>query len=151
MARLTVAALVAALNGCGHVPTPGRIFEMPCQQGAELVVWTDVYGRTDKPPAVRWVLEHEQDCVDPTSGRGAFWFPGAGCHEGLTLSPYEVTVSWHDGDTYDFSAFAHELLHAAQWRQGIWDPQHVRPEWDLVPAAKEALASSDICSMEAAP
>jgi hypothetical protein len=117
-ARILAFAIV-----CGCAFLPGKVVALDRQEQAIYLIWHDTYGRSDMPPHIRWVMPDAQTCTDDTSGRGGFETP-VGCREGLTLSPLEVSVAWHDGDTFDVTALAHELAHAAEARSGIIDPSH---------------------------
>jgi hypothetical protein len=85
----------------------------------------------------------ELTCTDPNSGNPGFR-TSAGCREGYTASPWEVSVAWHDGDRFSQTALAHELRHAADAREGVVDPSHKGPQWRAVEAANAALETAGL-------
>ncbi len=126
---LLVVVVLLAFSGCAALGMRGQRVEIERQAVAVHVIWHDTYGRTDKAPGVRWVQKlSDLTCVDPNSGRPGFK-TSAGCREGYTLMPWEVSVAWHEGDNFATTALAHELLHQDLWRRGIMDPNHKRQEW----------------------
>lgn len=111
--------------GCSAV-LPGQAVNLYGQDEAMRIVWNGAYGRGDAPPTVRWVFAAGQTCTDPATGRGGFPTT-VGCKEGVCLLPSEVSVAIHDGEPFSTTAFAHEAMHAAQWRGGTFDPYHRTP------------------------
>lgn len=127
---LTVIGLLTAMvwlgSGCAHlvVKNDGTVAD---QDHAIHIVWKDVYGRTDEHPGVRWVHGSDLDCIDPVSGKpgfGVVLITGAACREGVTYVPWLVEVAWSGKDKLSGTVLAHELMHAAQLRDAIIDPNH---------------------------
>jgi hypothetical protein len=123
-----------ATYGCASLPsTPLPPGPAAGEEQAVHIAWVEVYGRKDRPPLVRWVQGAQLVCTDPNSGKGGFWIPdpdeGVVCREGLTMSYLECFVAWHGEASFAETALAHELLHVAQARGGVFDPRHKRPEW----------------------
>lgn len=139
--RLAVLALL--LTSCATLGVRGEAAKLPGLAEAESAAWR-IYGRTDTPPTVLIVQGSELTCVDPNSGKRGFMVllvDGQTCREGYTLTADRVSVSYH-GEPWAETVLAHELLHAAQAREGIIDPNHTRPEWaTLVPAAQAAMVT----------
>jgi hypothetical protein len=133
-ALATVAwVLLLWLSGCATTQLPEAVRDGEAQ--AVAIAWR-MYGRTDLPPLVRWKQGEALSCTDPNSG--ARGFPvflledgeaKPGCREGYTMSPYSCDVAWHGELSFSETALAHELLHVAHLRQGIFDGDHKRPEW----------------------
>jgi hypothetical protein len=125
--------------GCatGGAPLPTGV--RAGEEQAVHIIWSEVYGRTDRPPLVRWIQGAALSCIDPASDKPGFpqWdFPAGldqaavqACHEGYTWSPLEVLVSWHGEASFSDTALAHELWHAADLRRFRSDAKHVGPEW----------------------
>lgn len=120
------------------------------QEQAVDIVWHEVYGRTDRPPLIRWKEGGELSCTDSQSGKPGFPVldidPGnpdgevvGHCREGFTWSPLEVLVAWHGELSFSETALAHELLHVALLRRGIFLGHHRRP--DFQPAIDRANAA----------
>jgi len=147
-AVVVMAALLLCSHGCatgGPLPTPGL---RDGSEKAAAIIW-HVYGRTDLPPVIHWVQGKDLTCTDPDSGEPGF--PQMNekgepvCHEGLTLTPWSCYVAWTGQPSFSDTALAHELLHVAQFRAGILDPRHERPEWTLlVPRANAALVENGL-------
>ena len=98
-------------------------------------------GRTDEPPDVKLVVGTQLSCTDPVSGHPGFpvaMLNGMDCREGYTVTPWFTVVA--ERQPWSDSALIHELLHVAQLRSGIVDPNHTRAEWTtIVPVARAAL------------
>ena len=118
--------LLAAAAGCVGPLAPGEPVEVRNQEEAVEIIWEDALGREDQPPRVRWVFADDQTCIHGHSGRGGF-DTVVGCVEGLTVSPFVVTVSWVTGGTFSDTTLAHELVHAAQARSLVFDRDHETP------------------------
>ncbi len=151
LAKWTIAALVilaAYLPGCSHlVVRPGGFIDG--QDRAMTIVWNEVYGRTDQPPAIRWITEF--DCDDPISGKPGFpvfLVTGWTCREGYTVVPWQCEVSLHTDDHFSDTAMAHEMAHSMQMRMGVIDTQHKTNEvWGaggLVEKANENLVKEGL-------
>lgn len=122
--RLLAALL---LTGCAVLP-PGRATVFPGQPETVATVWAAVYGRSDTPPAVLWVMPADLHCTDPASGYPGFRWAGW-CMEGLTLEPTTVFVAYRPGEALSRAALRHEFAHAYMARDGRLDPFHDGPEW----------------------
>jgi hypothetical protein len=146
-------ALLFWLAGCATVglPTAPRTG----QEQAVHIVWVESYGRTDRPPLIRWQEGAALSCTDPVSGKPGFpvalaYADEAGghvaCREGDTWSPIEVIVAWHGEPSFSETALAHELLHAAKLREGDFRDQHRLPAslafFAAVDAANAALVAA---------
>lgn len=138
--------LLAALTGCSLLGMRGVRVDLPNQAEAVRLVWEVTYKRTDKAPGVRWVKDGMLTCKDPNSGRPGFKTT-AGCREGYTLAPWEVSVAWHDGDSFGMTALAHELLHVVLLRQGILDMDHSRREWTPMETCNAHYPSEPRCGL----
>lgn len=132
--------LLAALLLAGCLP-PGSSVPKEGQREAMQIVWVDEYQRFDPAPTVIWVGEADQNCIDPASGKGGFTWLGS-CHEGLTIDPFQSRVSWHDGDVFSATAFAHELWHVVDARHGVFDTHHTGPAWG--PTGAVAIANESL-------
>lgn len=117
------------------LPTPTPVREG--QEKAAWIVWTS-YGRSDAPPTVRWLEGPALNCA---IGDSAGFQTPVGCRQGFTWTPFNVSVAWRPGDEFSTTALAHEYMHAAQLRQGIVDPEHLRPEWQPGGAVDQANAT----------
>lgn len=130
------------------LPTPGL---RDGSERAVAIVWR-VYGRTDLPPVIHWVQGSALSCTSK-GGRPGFPAPiekgideyDVECMEGLTLTPMSCYVAWSGPASFSETLLAHELLHVAQFRDGILDPLHTRPEWAvLVPRADAAIVEAGL-------
>lgn len=128
LSPLGPAAILTAFLGCATLGVRGDVIVLQRQEQAVHIIWHDIYGHEDLPPAVRWVVGAELTCEDPHSHRPGFE-TAVGCREGFTMSGLEVSVAYHDGDTFSQTVLGHELEHASQARRGIIDSDHDRPEW----------------------
>lgn len=130
------AVLFLLLASC--MPPRGSSVPKEGQRKAMQIVWVDEYQRFDPAPTVLWVEPADQDCIDPASGLGGFTWLGA-CHEGLTLTPFETRISWHEGETYSHGEpFAHELWHVVDARRGVFDLMHRGAAWGPTGIVEEA-------------
>lgn len=137
-----LAALVFYFPLCGLLSSACATFPvLPPREGEGLAVWIawhNVYGRTDAPAKIRWIRGKNLSCIDPVSGKPGFpqWDvdqilikgPEPACREGLCDSPLEVFVADH-GEAFSETAMCHELYHAAQARDLIFDPFHKGSGW----------------------
>lgn len=123
-----VAGLLLVAGGCVGPLARGESVELRNQEEAVAIVWEDALGRDDQAPRVRWVFADDQTCIHGRSGRGGF-DTVVGCVEGLTISPFVVTVSWVTGGAFSDTTLAHELVHAAQARSLVFDVDHQTPEF----------------------
>ncbi len=129
-------------TGCSHlmVRPNGSIAG---QERATEIIWVETYGRTDAPPAVRWITD--LNCTSDINGRPGFMIysaEGHVCREGVTIVPYQVEIALRADDTFSTTTLAHEFLHAAQMRSLIFDPLHKTEGFQpggLVDRANEAL------------
>lgn len=137
------------LHGCAT----GSVAMQPGQEKAVWIVWVQVYGRPDAPPAIKWVTD--LPCTDKASDRPGFYvIPSpedltdddrdhGTCREGFTYRWDQVSVALHPGDKPSTTVMAHELLHAALWRQGIVFGHHRRPDfYPLIDEANAALSAA---------
>jgi hypothetical protein len=107
------------------------------QEQAVHVVWAEAFGRTDRPPLVRWLEGSALVCDCVEDGQRGFYIPAADegkpqfqCRTGFTWSPLEVLVAWHGEESFALTALAHELLHAALLREGVvFERHHDRPDF----------------------
>lgn len=114
------------LSSCATV---GSVVPRVGQEQAVHIIWVEVYGRTDRPPLVRWYTGDQLTCTDPDSGKPGIQM-GAECREGWTWSPVEVLVSYHGETSLSETALAHEFLHALLLREGVWlESHHDRPDF----------------------
>ena len=105
------------------------------QDEAVELVWK-VYGRTDSPPAIRWITGSDLDCIDPNSGKQGFTIAEIAnddehgiirCREGYTMRFDEVMAAYHGERSIADTAALHELLHLALAREGVFIGHHTRP------------------------
>lgn len=125
------AALAILLVGCGM---PGEVFEIPGQVEATRMIWNESYGRTDAPPAVKWVTGDELDCTLNDGRRGfSVWYAAQDCMDGGTAFDDETSVAYYGpGDEKRaFSVVAHEAWHVIGIRAGHRDTKHLAPAWQL--------------------
>jgi hypothetical protein len=129
------------------------------QEQAVFIAWQS-YGRSDMPPLVRWKSGKQLTCDDTKSGKRGFYIPKTSadlpqnqsklpwpipdfeieCKEGFTWSPLEILVAWHGEISFSETALAHELLHAALLRKGIWLNHHDLPYFNsMVDNANELI------------
>src|SRR5688572_19508572 len=102
--------LVGPLSGC----SPGTFDRLPGQDRAEQIVWRELYGETDDPPAVEWV-DGEPPC-------------------GSTWLGWKVRVEIRRDLDHPIarSAYPHELMHWHTFnRTGDVDAAHWRGDWEL--------------------
>jgi hypothetical protein len=140
VACFALGLLIAALflGGCATVGTSTipRVGPRVGQEQAVYIIWTEVYGRTDRPPLIRWAEGDQLTCTDPSSGKGGFpQWDGHGeqvCREGITMSPLECVASWHGEDSFGETVMAHEMWHVALARMLIVDDDHLRDDWHTV-------------------
>lgn len=110
--------------------------EEPRQADAIAIVWGGVYGQTIDPPAIDWMV----NCIGPNNEPGVM--SGGVCVGGV-FHGWHIDLPWV-GNYHD-SAFAHELLHAKQAKQGIYDYEHTLPEWTtLLPEANDLLTNQGL-------
>jgi hypothetical protein len=121
-------ALLALAAGCGFPARPG-------QERAERLVWSAAFSAPGAPPPVEW---REDDCGGPQVGARYL----GECYAGIYVRDDHALVAWR-GSIHG-SSYAHELMHALQWRHGVEDPEHRRAEWSLVEAANRDLAASGL-------
>jgi hypothetical protein len=117
----------------------------PNQDRAVSIVWNGMYGETRDPPQIEW---REDFCNPKYPDIAGVSYEGV-CYAGLTFDYYLSMVAWR-GNFSGYGlprgmAFSHELLHAHQALDGIYDPNHLLPVWTtLVPAADKALADDGL-------
>src|SRR5688572_10763689 len=102
--------LVFWLYGCATIqPVLDQFQPKPGQDEAVRIVWVDVMGRPDKPPAVRWI---EGDALNRTTSSGGpgFLTPLQACVQGFTVSLWHVDVAAWPGMLFSESALPHEFL-----------------------------------------
>lgn len=147
---VALVAFLAMATGCATVGT-GPAPQKPGLSEAVALVW-NFYGRTDPPPKVRVLEGAALSCTDPNSGAEGFpvilgaedGAPRVDCREGYTVLPTEVMVAWTGKKPWSQTAMAHELMHARQFREGIIDPKHERPEWQEVARANAKLEAAGL-------
>lgn len=88
-------------------------------------------GQSSPPPTVLVLSGTALTCgLGPTGNQG--WYAtiisGNTCVSGLTVSPSLCYVAYWDRPWHE-EPLEHELLHAAQYRVGIIDNNHLGPEW----------------------
>jgi hypothetical protein len=116
--------LLALALACAGTQRPAT--GKPRQAEAVALVW-HLYGRTDPPPAVRWMQGVDLDCVSAAGHLGMLY--GGLCMAGMSV-PGTVLVVWHPGESFSATALAHELLHERLQRDtGDSDPGHAGPGW----------------------
>jgi hypothetical protein len=107
-----------------------QLHQEPRQAEALQTVW-EAYGQEKTPPDIIW----QQDCLGPHGEPGVR--DGGVCVGGM-FEGWVITLPWTG--SYSSSAFAHELLHAKQALQGVYDSGHTLPEWQtLLPLANQRL------------
>ena len=113
-------------SSCASLGLKGEPMVVADAEQAVWIAWHDVFKRRDRPPRIRWVTGDALNCTQHPSGITGFKTP-AGCRGGFTLSPLEVSVALHPDEQLSDTPLVHELLHALQAREGIYDPDHQRP------------------------
>jgi hypothetical protein len=141
--------LMAALffSGCASVgSTLPRVGPRVGQEQAVHIAWVEVFGRTDRPPVIRWVEPSQQTCADQNSGKGGFHQLNSSgkavCREGITLSPLECVASWHGELSFAETVMLHEMWHVALLRMGIVDEDHARDDWRSLDECAVSTAST---------
>lgn len=134
------AALIVALAGagCGAEGPQGDYGVRPGQVEAMAAV-LEVYGASDlAPPPVRWVSGVSLDCVQEANGKPGFSDPegrpgyalAVNCLGGM-VSRGELYLPLHEGESWDRTYVAHELMHWLKGaRGGDGDGEHTGPEWE---------------------
>ena len=118
--------LVFWLYGCATIqPVLDQFQPKPGQDEAVRIVWVDVMGRPDKPPAVRWIEGDALNCTTSSGGPG-FLTPLQACVQGFTVSLWHVDVAAWPGMLFSESALPHEFLHVAKLRDNM---NHAGPDW----------------------
>ncbi len=145
---MRAALLVLAAAGCASAPSE---VIAPRQDEAVALVWHEMLGRAEEPPAVEWVF------AEPCKGRRWGAIPldrGADgtCADGYYApGSYRVVLmipSWSPAEGRPFgvfssSALVHEDVHAMlELATGDMDAEHqAHPEWwAVVPFAEAVLA-----------
>lgn len=109
------------------------------------IAW-ESYGRSDIPPLIRWIRGSQLNCdkgkgftaidIDTTPDAKV----GLKCYTGFTWSDREILVAWHGEISFSETSLAHELLHAALLREGIFLDHHSLPYFfDRVDKANELI------------
>lgn len=115
MRGISLALLIA---GCA----PGTFVPRAGQAEAERIVWNNLYGMTGAAPPVEWML-----IGTLPGGYGGATIIGS--HIEVCIGDPATTEAY---PTISATAFAHELLHYAEWvRTGDVDALHWRANWDL--------------------
>jgi hypothetical protein len=117
-----------AFAGCAWLGMRGQAFQVPDEAQAVWITWHDVYHRNDRPPRIRWVTGDALNCTQHPSGISGFK-TAVGCRGGFTLSPLEVSVALHPDEPLSDTPLAHELMHALEAREGVFDPDHSTPQF----------------------
>jgi len=131
--------IVAALGFAACSAPP----EMPGQTEAVELVWKQAYGCTDQAPQLTWWMT---SCPAAAGGvhpgkPTAVYLDGK-CYDGLSYV-WGSDVAWRG--SFSKSAFAHELMHDAQGREGITDPDHQRAaDWAKVTVANSMLDAAGL-------
>lgn len=112
--------VLVMLTGCD--PGCPQYERLPRQDEAEVLSWHDVLGRTEPPPGTRWGFDR---CPSqPDNPKTAVLEPNGTCRSGITWSFCYTQVAWRG--SFSKSAYIHEQQHAADYRDGISDPNHLR-------------------------
>ncbi len=121
---LSQVSCTALLHRIGDPPVYDR------QKEAQHLIWVDILGRKEGPPWVFWVEGKHLDCVSSSGKLGFRTAMVEGCVAGAMYVPWSIAVARRPGETtYSDGAFAHEHLHAAQGYDGVFDPNHILPDW----------------------
>lgn len=134
MRSLLLALVLASCAGTQR-PAPAA---KPRQAEAVALVW-HLYGRSDPPPAVRWMEGAALDCTSPAGHLGMSY--GTLCLAGMSVRG-TVLVVWHLGESFSGTALCHELLHESLLRgTGDADDGHAGPAWQADGALERAVAA----------
>lgn len=136
MKRLVIAALL--VTGCSLRLPDGDATPHARQVEAVALVWYGVYGRSDEPPGILWVTGDELNCDTANGDRPGFRVLTS-CNLGLTLSPRLMRIAWTEGQAFHQVPMAHEMIHAYQYREGVFDPFHHGAIWADGGIIKEAI------------
>lgn len=117
--RAVTAALLLFLAGCFSAEQVGR----PRQAEAIELVWQAVYAETVAPPLIEW----REDFCNPAHPEKAGVATDGLCLSGRTFSVDYCLIAWRG--SFADSSFTHELMHARQLQDDIWDDTHSLPEW----------------------
>lgn len=127
--------LLGLAAGCGADASVALEMDEPTR-----IVWRDVYGSVFDPPAVEWKTT---ECPSADWRRGyavivdgecAFGWFFRDASDGQALVAVEQRI--HE------SAFAHELLHAFDWRRDFNENGHQYFDYDLVDLANAQLEAA---------
>lgn len=132
LSGLIIVGVLIGAFGCATTGTGVPIDPRAGDAQAIDIIWHEVYGRTDRPPLVRWVRKPDLPCTDETSGKPGFVIPDTDengnlvvhCREGFTWSPLEILVADHGELSMGETAAPHELWHVVLLREGDWMPGH---------------------------
>lgn len=143
MIRLVLLGLVLA--GCDAIAIGhGEFTHKANQENAIALIWHDVYGQSGNPPSVRWVDGNQLNCRRsdwPLESRG-FMVAGVHCVDGFTWSSHVISVSWQQyRGSYANTALAHEMMHAAQFRNNDYDILHTGEVWMPLEACLDGTTS----------
>jgi hypothetical protein len=128
--RQTFKIAIIALSSC---TTP---VAFPDQAQAIQIVWYTTYFQTVNPPTIDWYT----DCAGPHDEPGVAL---NGTCVGGVFEGWNIALPWVG--TYHESQLAHELLHAKQALEGVYDTDHVTPEWQtLLPLANINLINAEL-------
>ena len=123
-----IASLV--MLSCATVHRLGDSTPVLGQDRAVVIAWRDVYHRTEPAPAIRWVTA--LDCTDPDNGLPGFTahlVTGRACRQGVTETVAECFVARGPKDAISDTTMCHEMMHAAQAYDGVFDPLHRTPSF----------------------
>lgn len=127
----------------------------PRQAEAVALVWRDILGREEAPPAVEWVFA--QPCKGSrfgalplelhAGGTCAAGYFAPGQHRVVLVIPSESPAAELPFGVFSSSAMVHEFVHAAlELETGYSDASHRdHPEWwAIVPFANAVLAADEL-------
>lgn len=141
---VVAAAVCSVVAGCG---IGGDVTPLARQDEAIAIVWSS-YGMTGTPPSIHWFRD---DCTILTNHGTLAHYHGVSsedCNPGAYNDYYDVVqlgVGPHEMFSQQDTPFAHELMHAAQQRRGVYDPGHaIASDWGRVQAADDALKAAGL-------
>ena len=116
---------------------------MPGQAEALAVVWVQAFQCVDAPPPITWWTTSCPAAAGGVKpGKPTAVYLDGKCYDGLSYG-WGSDVAWRG--SFSKSAFAHELMHDAQGREGIIDPNHQRSDdWAKVDVANAMLADQGL-------
>lgn len=144
--RFIAAAFLLTTVGCATTRVERHTLpftlDRPGEKAAMAIVWVGTYERSEPPPQVLYVEDADLNCTSPHGKRGIQL--GAECVGGYTNSAQQIVLGWVSGMKFSTSGFAHELTHAAELLDGIWDPDHTGGFHAHVADANARLAAAGL-------